>query len=386
MSGAAAFVLGRFPPPADGQTLATERCASFLDGAFDVRRLDTQAPGPDPLTAHPRFDLGRAVHYARLLPSTRAALRECPRAPVLWHAVSPAPLGHLRDVLTAVPAFVPGQPVAAVLHRAGFDALFTSPLAARTARRLVRRVDAFVFQSPHLAERCASVVPETKRVVIPNTVRDDAVAPGGAVAARRAEGPGAPLHVLFLSNMLPEKGYGTLAEALAVVRGRGGAVRATFAGRWPSNAARTAFEGKLRDLGLGNAAHVVGAVADVAEVRRLHLDADVFALPTTHPTETQPIAILEALGAGTPVVAVDRPALRAMITDGVEGALVPAHDVGALAAAVERLSEPAAWRAASAAASARFDAAFSPSVVGERWRALTSELAGHPTRPPMPAP
>ena len=366
-------VLGRFPPPADGQTLATERCASFLDDAFAVRRLDTQAPGPDPLTAHPRFDLGRTLHYVGLRRRLAASLREAPSAPVLWHAVSPARWGHLRDVLATVPTFAPDQPVVAVFHRAGFEDLFASAVTARTAARLVRRLSAVVFHSQALADRCDGVVPTSKVRLIPNTVRDAAVPSAEAVAARRAGGPGTPLRVLFLSNLLPEKGFADVLDAVGVLHARGVTVEATFAGRWPDAATRDAFEGRAHALGVRVA--VPGAVADPAEVRRLHTDADVFVLPTTHPTETQPIAILEALAAGTPVVSVDRPITRDMLTNGVEGALVRPHTPAAIADAVERLSEPERWRMASTAARARFEAAFSPAVVGAKWRALASEFA-----------
>lgn len=365
-------VLGRFPPPPDGQTLATERCASFLDDAFDVTRLDTEPPGPPALTAHPTFSVSRAAHFLRLRRRLADALRRHAGAPVLWHAISPAPLGHARDVLATVPTFAPGQPVVGVLHRATFDALFGSAATRWSARRLVRRLDGLVFQSPALAARCGDEVPEAKRILVPNTVRDAAVPSGAEVEARRAVGPGRPLRVLFLSNHLPEKGHADVLEAVARLAARGVVVRATFAGGWPSADARAAFEARIGRLGVD--AEVLGPVAEAAEVRRLHLEADVFALPTTHPTETQPIAILEALAAGTPVVSVDRPVLRDMVEDGVEGALVPPHTPAAIADALEALAAPDRWRAASAAARARFDRQFSPAVVGAQWRAVAARL------------
>ena len=369
------YVLGRFPPPADGQTLATERCAAFLDDDFDVSRLDTQAPGPDPLTAHPRFSWRRTRHYLGLHRRLAEAMAEQPRAPVLWHAVSPAPLGHLRDRVATLPAFAPGQPIAAVFHRAGFEALARSPVTATSAARLAAGVRAAVFHSPALARRCAGVVPEAKWRIVPNTVRDALVPSAVAVGARRVQGPGTPLHVVFLSNLLPDKGYADVLEAAGQLQTQGLDVRLTVAGRWPDAGARAAFEDRAAVLGLADRVEIPGGLSDPADVGRLHLAADVLALPTTHPTETQPIAILEALAAGTPVVSVDRPVLRDMITDGVEGALVPPHDPAAIAQAIRGLAAPDRWRSASAAARRRFDAAFHPDVVGQAWRTLAAELS-----------
>ena len=128
---------------------------------------------------------------------------------------------------------------------------------------------------------------------------------------------------------------------------------------------------------------VLGPITDAAEVLRLHLAADVFVLPTVHPTETQPIAILEALGAGTPVVTVDRPVTRDVLADGVEGALVPPHAPEAIAEAVRALMEPERWHAAARAARARFEAQFAPEVVGKLWRELARTL--RPVRRRTPA-
>lgn len=374
MTPAPVFVVGRFPPPADGQTLATERCASLLDATFDVHRLNTQAPpGSDPLSVTSGFNLRRTLHYASVGRRLAASLRQRPEAPVLWPSISPAPLGHLRDVLTTVPAFARAQPVAGVLHRAGFEDLFGSPLAA-SARRLVRRLDAVVFLNETLADRCAPHVPDAKRRVIPNTVRGAVVPSAEAVEARRQRGPGAPLQVLFLSNMLPEKGYLDVLDAVARLVGRGADVRARFVGRWPDESTHAAFLARAAHLGVADRVDVLGIVTDVDAVRGLLLDADVFVLPTTHPTEAQPVVLLEALSAGTPIVTVDRPVTRQILTDGVEGALVPPHAPDAIADAIARLTASDTWATVGAAARRRFDAAFAPAVVRDLWVGLLEEL------------
>ena len=41
------FVVGRFPPPLDGQTLATERLAELVGEARSVVRVSTSAPEGD---------------------------------------------------------------------------------------------------------------------------------------------------------------------------------------------------------------------------------------------------------------------------------------------------------------------------------------------------
>ncbi len=365
------FVLGRFPPPFDGQTLATEQCASLLAPRFDVRRVNSQMPGEDRL--HERaFSLRRLWHYLRLRGQVRAALAGAPAAPVLWHSVSPTPLGHWRDVLATLPAFRPGQPVYAVMHRATFDRLFRSPLTARTARRLVARVDGFVFQSTRLAEACEGAIPPSKWVLIPNTIDEAVTCSAAEVAVKQAapRPPERPLRLLFASNMIASKGYFDVLEAAALLARRAVPFEADFVGGWGDEADRLRFERFVREHGLGERVRHHGAVHERARIRALHLAADVFLLPTYYPVETQPKAILEALNAGTPVVASRRGIIEDMVREGESAHLVPPQDPTAIAAAVERLRDPDHWLCLSRGARVRFEEAFSPDAVRAQWEAL----------------
>jgi glycosyltransferase involved in cell wall biosynthesis len=72
--------------------------------------------------------------------------------------------------------------------------------------------------------------------------------------------------------------------------------------------------------------------ADGDELRELYRTADIFVLPSER--EGMPLVLLEALAMGLPVVATDIPGIRDVITDGVNGVLVPPHDAAALRTAL----------------------------------------------------
>lgn len=374
----AVHVLGRFPPPLDGQAVATARLADLLDELRRVHRIDTNAPEGDHVVAPGRVELARALHYLALRRTLRRHLARAPEAPVLWPSVSPSPLGHTRDLLTVAPAFGPHQPVAAVVHRGDFARLFTSPLTSRTGRRLVRQLAAVVFLTDGLAEACARWIPAAKRVVIPNTIDDAAIPSPQAVARKRTERTGAgPLRLLYLSGMIPSKGFGVVLDATAVLRRRGVAVQTTFAGRWESVQAEAAFRSRVDALGLARAVDVRGGVSRT-EASALHLAADLLMLPTQYPTEAQPLVVLEAFAAGTPVVVTRHAGLPEMVTDGTEGLFVPPADPDAIADAVERAAEPERWAALSHAARARFEAVYAPDVVSGQWEAFLDTLRTGP--------
>ena len=370
-------VVGRFPPPLDGQTLATARLAELVAADRPVVRFSTSAPeGEGLVTTEARWSWRRLGHYLGIGRRLRGALADHPAAPVLWASVSPHPLGHARDVATTLPAFGADRPVVAVVHRAYFDRMFRSRLTRATARRVVRRCAAVVFLTRGLADRADPFVPASKRAVIPNTVGADVLCSRAEVEAARAARLGRPaLRLLFLGNMMPEKGYLDALDAVARLHTAGRDVEADFVGRWMARADRTAFLDRARRGGVADRVRSHGGVTDRARIKRLLLDADLLLFPSTHPSEALPVAVLEALNAGTPVVGVRHGGLPEVVEDGVEGRLVAPGDVEGLASAAWDLAAPDAWQAASVRARDRFEREFSPDVVGAQWLALLDRLA-----------
>lgn len=370
------YVVGRMPPPMDGQSLATERLAALLESQYDVRRFNTM-PSRESLFL---LGAGQAAattrHYLRQRRLLRQTLRGAPAAPVLWCSISPAVLGHFRDVLASAPPLA-GHPVCAVVHRGNFHEVFTRNLTRNTARRLARSIDLFVFLSRSLAGNAAQWIPEHKIRIVPNTIDDDAECAGAEVEKKqRARMRRTRVNLLFLSNMVVSKGYFDVLKAVEMLRARGHSVRARFAGRWNREQDRAAFQDRVNILGLKDVVTHLGPVTQRSAVKALHLEADVLLLPTYYENEAQPLAVIEALAAATPVVVTRHGSLPEMVRSGKEAAFVRRRCAEDIAAAVEGLILPDGWTAASKCARERYLEAFSPDAVRSKWCAIVEELAG----------
>ncbi|MEO6093136.1 MAG: glycosyltransferase family 4 protein [Novosphingobium sp.] len=195
--------------------------------------------------------------------------------------------------------------------------------------------------------------------------------PEADVAALRAQllgGRDGPL-IMSLSRLDPQKGIDVMiAVARRVVERFPGVVFAV-GGKGPL---ADRVEGWARDAGVAQAVRFMGMVSTVPAHLRA---ADLFLL--TSRWENRPISIVEAFGAGLPVVATDCGGVRELVDDRV-GALVPVNDPEEIAAAlIALLSDPERMRQSGQAALARSrSAAFDPHSVHAQFEALYREVLG----------
>lgn len=110
--------------------------------------------------------------------------------------------------------------------------------------------------------------------------------------------------------------------------------------------------------------------------------ADIFVLSSRY--EGWGIVLLEAMAAGLPVVSFNCEwGPSDMITDGIDGLLVPALDVDALADALEKLMGDAELRERLAREAVRSAAKFAPDRINELWReAVQTAIDGGNTKAP----
>jgi phosphatidylinositol alpha-mannosyltransferase len=108
---------------------------------------------------------------------------------------------------------------------------------------------------------------------------------------------------------------------------------------------------------------------------RVHAAGDVFVAAATG-QESFGVALVEAMAAGLPVVATDIPGYRDVVTDGIEGVLVPPRDPEALAAGLVRVLTEPELAARLARAGRERAKAFDWPLVVDRLEAIYDRAAG----------
>jgi glycosyltransferase involved in cell wall biosynthesis len=104
---------------------------------------------------------------------------------------------------------------------------------------------------------------------------------------------------------------------------------------------RENLEKKAVDLGVEKIVHFLGNRSDVSDLLSI---SDVFVLPSL--SEGLPLALLEAMGAGLPVVSTRVGGVESVISDGENGYLLPSKDVDALSSALIKIRDDVSARQA----------------------------------------
>ena len=120
---------------------------------------------------------------------------------------------------------------------------------------------------------------------------------------------------------------------------------------------------------------VVNWLGHVEDMPTLLGAVDVVALPSYR--EGLPKTLIEAAACAQPLITTDVPGCREVVSDGVDGLLVPVRDAKALAHAIRRLhDDPALARRVGEAAWAKAHAEFDERIVIRRTVDVYRELCG----------
>ena len=172
-------------------------------------------------------------------------------------------------------------------------------------------------------------VPAERLVTVPNGILPRGPGPGRQ-AARTALGL-EPDHlvVMNIGRLFVQKGQCYLVAAMPALAARFPHLAVVIVG---GGYLADELAQQAADLGVAEALYLPGHRTDA----RMLLDAaDVFVLPSRQ--EGMPLAALEAMDAGLPVVATDVIGTAEVVAHGVTGTLVPPEDPPALAEAVAEL-------------------------------------------------
>jgi len=255
----------------------------------------------------------------------------------------------------------------------------SSPRVQALMRRALSVPHVLLALSEHWRAFLAGVMaPPARLVVVPNSV-DPTVARamderGGPVGGQT---PPEACLVLFMGGVGVRKGVQDALRAVPLVRRQVPGVKFVFAG--PPAAGQ---EGE-RILRAGQTPEMGGAVSFpglVTGAAKLDLlaQASIFILPSYQ--ENLPVALLEAMAMGLPVVTTPVAGIPDMVEEGRNGFLVPPGDYAGLAERIVRLAhDPALRRSMGEANVAKVRQEYHPALFAKRIADVYRKLLDEPS-------
>jgi glycosyltransferase involved in cell wall biosynthesis len=272
--------------------------------------------------------------------------------PVAWAAGVPVRVAVHQGRIENIPAWL------VRLHTLMVNSSITSCLVAVSSR-----LQTYAIQVEGIAPEKIVMIPNGYSLRSPAQITPEERSRYGEELGLKPE---APL-ILSVGRLTEQKGHAYLLEAIPGVLEQVPNVVFAIAGDGPR---RAVLEDKARQLGIAGSVRFLGMRADVPELLQM---ADVFVLPSLW--EGLPLALLEAMGCGLPVVATRVEGVEEIIVDGENGLLLPPADPEALKIALQRLLvQPDLRVNLGTAGRALVETAFSLDKMGERYEELFLRL------------
>ena len=337
-------VVAYFPPHLGGMEVVAEAIAVGLaeHGPVQVLTSNVGAPGAprDERRGNLRIRRLRTleIEHVPLIPSLIVHLLRLPRRAVVHVHIAQACIPEI----VRLAAWIRRRPYVAHFHLdcdptgrfGGIFLLYKRWILGSTLRSADRVIVLSPAQAGFVRQRYG--VAGERVVVVPNGIN-----PSFVQEPRPGPSHGGAFRLLFVGRLSPQKNLGRLLRAIPVMQQH---VELVVVGEGEQ---RSMLEALCRDLGLG-AVRMVGSQTS-AQVAEWYRWADAFVLPSDK--EGMPLALLEAMAGGLPVVATNVAGIADTVGD---DGILAAPDPAALAAAVDRLAaDPALWSTLSCRGSAR---------------------------------
>lgn len=315
--------MGQTPPPWHGQAVATQILFDHDWPGFEAHRLRMEFS--EEMEEVGRFQWKKIVHLFHLIREARRILKTHPGCVLFYPPASAKWIPFLRDIVF----------LGCVRRLAGSTVFIfhASGLPVFAGKGLIRRLMA------RLAYHHAEVALEVAQELVPPhkvfAARSWQWCPCAIEVPEKTRLPrlsGGPLTALFVGSLQEGKGVLEILKTASILKtqGKQGDFRFRVVGKWFSND----FEQDVRhlrgELDVEDMVELAGQLTGDAKWDA-YFAADVFFFPTHYESEATPIVLMEAPGAGLPLISTQWAGIPAMLDGCPTAYLLPVRSPAAYA-------------------------------------------------------
>jgi glycosyltransferase involved in cell wall biosynthesis len=313
------LIIGPFPLPINGCSLANKVLMDNLVAIPDVSVSFINTSTSEISTKQGEsFSLKKAVGFL----SKYTEVFKIPKADVVYMTPGQTFFGILKYALFILFCLLFQKPYLIHVHGnyLGTEYERLKSFKKKLFKFFVSNAAGGIVLSESLKLNFKNLLPNNKVYVVKNFVQNE------LYHAPITEKPTDKLHILYLSNLMQQKGIVELLDALLILKKNGILFTVTIAG-----SIETSLKNKIEEYfaALANEVNYIGSVSGAAKIGAF-VSANVFVLPTYYSMEGQPISLLEALATGNIIVTTKHAGIPDIISE-KNGFIVPIKSAKAIA-------------------------------------------------------
>ncbi|WP_415897576.1 glycosyltransferase family 4 protein [Neptuniibacter sp. QD57_21] len=281
------LIIGPFPDPLHGCSLANEVLKrGLLKREYAVEIIDMATSLSEDIGS---FSFKKAAYALK----NYLSIYKVFRADIIYLTPGQSFLGIVKYSLFILAARMLGKEIVFHVHGNYLWQEYekSNGIKKKLIKFLIGSSSKGIVLSPSLEKNLSPFLPRSKIFSVFNFAENYLHAPSITKKFDR-------LRVVYLSNLMTEKGIFDLLEALRLLKSKGVYFEAKLAGGIDPNIADRVFE-NIQELGCN--VRYLGLVKGI-EKKELLTWGNVFVFPTYYRSEGQPIALLEAMTTGNSII------------------------------------------------------------------------------------
>jgi len=322
------------PPPVHGQSMVGQmiRDSRFINDNIDATYIKTSSSsGMDDMG---KMRWGKIWDFLKeLFVVFKTVRKEKPQ--VVYVTPVSTGMAFYRDFVLMKMLQVLRCNVVAHFHNKGVSTRQNRKLDNWLYRSFFKGINVILLAA-NLYDDIKKYVKPNQVFICPNGIKDEHP---GQLPARHNTTP----QLLFLSNLIIEKGIIDLLDACKILNDKGVKFECTYVGAETTEISGDDFNKMVEEKGLKGVVEYIGKRFD-KEKEACYANADIFVFPTFYHNECFPLVLLEAMSYGLPCVSTNEGAISDIIDDGKTGFVVEKNNSQQLADKLEVLINDATLR------------------------------------------
>ncbi len=322
----------QLPPPVHGVSLTNKIVYNSLHINKNFEKYIVEIKFSSQFRELRRYNLKKILKFFRIAIKLLNVLNKI-KPGIVYFSLMPIGTGFIRDFFYMIIIKLFNPKIIFHLHNIGIN--------KKSKRLLFKWMYQYVFSNSTIIHPSDILLRKefenlnlinTNKIVIPNTCM-----PFSNSNINSVKNKNDIIKILFLSNLLPEKGLMVLFEAIKNVSGRFQNFELNIYGNYYRAKEVTRYKRFISKNKLSEKVFIKGPCFN-NEKERVFCESDIFVFPSYFREECFPLVILEAMQAGLAIISSSIGAIPEIIEDGVNGILVEPKNYLQLAAKIQLLA------------------------------------------------